>query len=165
MTQNQVSVPSIIQRGLQSAGGSCFRFFTLLKRFMIVASEVVMTPVIALRVRVGSETRTCEDLQESAAGRQNRSSVENLGLRTEILVFFRLSSVLSYSIYIYYNAWPPKNSAQKQPCYRVTCNGAFMSKRTSKTSQPQVSRTGNGDRNTSGSDVSFSVLSSLIHSF
>ena len=132
---------------------------------MIVASEVVMTPVIALRVRVGSETRTCEDLQESAAGRQNRSSVENLGLRTEILVFFRLSSVLSYSIYIYYNAWPPKNSAQKQPCYRVTCNGAFMSKRTSKTSQPQVSRTGNGDRNTSGSDVSFSVLSSLIHSF
>jgi hypothetical protein len=30
-----------------------------------------------------SETRMCEDLQESAAGRQNRSSDENLGLRTD----------------------------------------------------------------------------------
>ena len=51
-----------------------------------------------------------------------------------------------------------KNSAEKQPCYCVICNGAFMSKRTFRRhlNKPQVSDTGNGDRDTaeetSGSD-------------
>lgn len=58
----------------------------------------------------------------------------------------------------------PKNSAQKQPCYCVTCNGALMSNRTFRRhlNKPQIKASGSGgyddgrdtEEETSGSDDS-----------
>ena len=57
---------------------------------VMAAVPVPAVPAVTQRTQniPPSETRLCAELQESAAGRQNRSSVENLGLRTDNLIFF-----------------------------------------------------------------------------